>query len=168
MDEDPSNEAFVLSLLEGYGADEAETWTQSQSPARRTDETNTSPGWIEGNSPRTDPRLDASPGWPSHLPSSTTSCTSAPRRASCSDACPSLRGASSFGTFMRAYAATTRHRTLSWEMRSARAFTGPLRSLTPVRSCAPVKGVNFMPAGPTSLRTPSKPSLSRGPLSCGD
>jgi hypothetical protein len=24
MDEDPSNEAFVLSLLEGYGADEAE------------------------------------------------------------------------------------------------------------------------------------------------
>jgi hypothetical protein len=24
MDEDPSNEGFVLSLLEGYGADEAE------------------------------------------------------------------------------------------------------------------------------------------------
>jgi hypothetical protein len=24
MDEDPSNEAFVLSLLEGYGVDEAE------------------------------------------------------------------------------------------------------------------------------------------------
>jgi hypothetical protein len=24
MDEDPSNEAFVLSLLEGYGADKAE------------------------------------------------------------------------------------------------------------------------------------------------
>jgi hypothetical protein len=24
MDEDPSNEAYVLSLLEGYGADEAE------------------------------------------------------------------------------------------------------------------------------------------------
>jgi hypothetical protein len=24
MDEDPSNEAFALSLLEGYGADEAE------------------------------------------------------------------------------------------------------------------------------------------------
>jgi hypothetical protein len=24
MDEDPSNEAFVLSLLEGYGTDEAE------------------------------------------------------------------------------------------------------------------------------------------------
>jgi hypothetical protein len=37
MDEDPSNEAFVLSLLEGYGADEAEAmetfavwgWTSS-------------------------------------------------------------------------------------------------------------------------------------------
>jgi hypothetical protein len=24
MDEDPSNEAFILSLLEGYGSDEAE------------------------------------------------------------------------------------------------------------------------------------------------
>jgi transposase InsO family protein len=33
MDKDPSNEAFVLSLLEGYGAGEAEAWTQSQSPA---------------------------------------------------------------------------------------------------------------------------------------
>jgi hypothetical protein len=26
MDEDPSNEAFVLSLLEGYGEDEARPW----------------------------------------------------------------------------------------------------------------------------------------------
>jgi hypothetical protein len=54
-------------------------WIQSQSPARRTGETNTSPGWIERNSPQTDPRPDASPGWPSHLPSSTASCTNAPR-----------------------------------------------------------------------------------------
>jgi hypothetical protein len=103
-------------------------WTQSQSPTRRTGETNTSLGWIEGDSPRTDPRPDASPGWPSHLPSSTASCTSAPRRASCSDACPSLRGVSSFETFTRAYATTTRRHALSWEPRSARASSGPLRS----------------------------------------
>jgi hypothetical protein len=32
MDEDPSNEAFVLSLLEGYGADEAEAMDTEPPP----------------------------------------------------------------------------------------------------------------------------------------
>jgi hypothetical protein len=32
MDEDPSNEAFVLSLLEGYGADEAEAMETEPAP----------------------------------------------------------------------------------------------------------------------------------------
>jgi hypothetical protein len=32
MDEDPSNEAFVLSLLEGYGADEAEAMEAEPAP----------------------------------------------------------------------------------------------------------------------------------------
>jgi hypothetical protein len=32
MDEDPSNEAFVLSLLEGYGADEAEAIDTEPAP----------------------------------------------------------------------------------------------------------------------------------------
>jgi hypothetical protein len=36
MDEDPSNEAFVLSLLEGYGADEAEA--KDAEPAPRTED----------------------------------------------------------------------------------------------------------------------------------
>jgi hypothetical protein len=36
MDEDPSNEAFVLSLLEGYGADEAEA--MDTEPVPRTEE----------------------------------------------------------------------------------------------------------------------------------
>jgi hypothetical protein len=37
MDEDPSNEAFVLSLLEGYGMDEAESMETEPPPppARR-------------------------------------------------------------------------------------------------------------------------------------
>jgi ribonuclease HI len=52
VDKDPLNEAFVLSLLKGYGANEA----------RGTGETSTSPGWIEGSSPRTDPRLDTLSG----------------------------------------------------------------------------------------------------------
>jgi hypothetical protein len=32
VDEDPSNVAFVLSLLEGYGADEAETMDTESAP----------------------------------------------------------------------------------------------------------------------------------------
>jgi hypothetical protein len=32
MDEDPSNEAFVLSLLEGYGAGEAEAMETELAP----------------------------------------------------------------------------------------------------------------------------------------
>jgi hypothetical protein len=32
MDEDPSNEVFVLSLLEGYGADEAEAMDTESIP----------------------------------------------------------------------------------------------------------------------------------------
>jgi hypothetical protein len=84
--------------------------------------------------PRTDLRLDVSPGWPSRLPSSTVSCTSAPRQASCSDACPSLRGASSFETSTRTYASTTRRHAPSWATRSTKASTSPPRSLMPVRS----------------------------------
>jgi hypothetical protein len=34
MDEDPSNEVFVLSLLEGYGADELETMDADPPPPR--------------------------------------------------------------------------------------------------------------------------------------
>jgi hypothetical protein len=33
MDEDPSNEAFVFSLLEGYGADEAEAMDVEPAPS---------------------------------------------------------------------------------------------------------------------------------------
>jgi hypothetical protein len=36
MDEDPSNDAFVLSLLEGYGADEAEA--MKTEPTTRTED----------------------------------------------------------------------------------------------------------------------------------
>jgi hypothetical protein len=48
MDEDPSNEAYVLYLLEGYGADEAEAM---EPPTRGTGATSTSPGWTEGSCP---------------------------------------------------------------------------------------------------------------------
>jgi hypothetical protein len=34
MDEDPSNEAYVLSLLKGYGADEAEAMNTEPAPSK--------------------------------------------------------------------------------------------------------------------------------------
>jgi hypothetical protein len=101
MDEDPSNEVYVLSLLKGYGAGEAEAMDIEPAPARWTDATSTSPGWIEGSYPQTDPRLGALPGWPNHSLSSTVSYTSAPHPASYSDVCPSPRGASSSGIHTR-------------------------------------------------------------------
>jgi hypothetical protein len=36
MDEDPSNEVFMLSLLDGYDADEAEAMDTEPAPTRRT------------------------------------------------------------------------------------------------------------------------------------
>jgi hypothetical protein len=107
MDEDPRTRRLYSPCSRDMAWTRLRPWIQSRSPARRTGETNTLPGWTEASFPRTDPRPDASPGWPSHSPSSMASCTSTPRQTSCSDVCPSLRGASSFGTFTRAYAATT-------------------------------------------------------------
>jgi hypothetical protein len=49
MDEDPSNEAFVLSLLEGYGIDEGEAMETEPPPTQRIGGPNTSPGLIEGD-----------------------------------------------------------------------------------------------------------------------
>jgi hypothetical protein len=46
MDEDPSNEAYVLSLLEGYGSHEADVMDIEPLLSKRTGVTNTSPGWL--------------------------------------------------------------------------------------------------------------------------
>jgi hypothetical protein len=44
MDEDPSNEAYLLSLLERYGTDEAEAMDTESVPRAGIGETSTSPG----------------------------------------------------------------------------------------------------------------------------
>jgi hypothetical protein len=150
MDEDPSNEAYVLSLLEGYGAYEADVMDVEPAPVKA--------GWLEGNSPRTGPRPGASPGWPSLSPLSTASCTSAPPQASCSGACPSPRGASSCGTSTRGSVAITPHPAPSLATHSVKAFTGLPQSRMPARSCAPAKGASFTPASPTFLLTSCRPS----------
>jgi ribonuclease HI len=110
MDEDLSNEAFVLSLLEGYGVDEAEAMETEQPPARRIGGPNTSLGWIEGSFPQIGPKPGASPGWLSHSLRSTTSCISAPRLASCNGVSPPPTVASLFETSTRACVASTRRR----------------------------------------------------------
>jgi hypothetical protein len=64
MDEDPSNEAFVLSLLEGYSADEAEAMEAEPVP-RAEDWRAKYLAWIDrGELPRIGPRPSASPVWP--------------------------------------------------------------------------------------------------------
>jgi hypothetical protein len=68
MDEDRSDEVFVLSLFEGYDTDEAEAMETEPPPARRISGPSTSLGSIEGNSPQIRPRLDALLGKPSHSP----------------------------------------------------------------------------------------------------
>jgi hypothetical protein len=167
MDEDPSNEAYVLSLLEGYGADEAEAMDTEPAPSEGYWRDKYIAWMDRGSYPRTDPRLDASPGWPNPPSLLTASCTSALRQESCSVACLSLRGASSFKTYTREYAVTTRRSALSWVTLSAKASTGPPRSRIPARLCAPAKGANSTPASPTSLCTSCRPSPSHGLLPCG-
>jgi hypothetical protein len=107
MDEDPSNEAYVLSLLEGYGASEAEVMDVEPAPIR-ADWRDKYIAWMDRGelpSDRSEARHIARMANPS--PSSTASCTSAPPPASCNDACPSPRGVSSSRTYMRGFAATT-------------------------------------------------------------
>jgi hypothetical protein len=107
MDEDPSNEAYVLSLLEGYGASEAEVMDVESAPSR-ADWRDKYIAWMDrGELPadRSEARRIAKMA--KYLTSSTASYTSVPPPASCSDACPSPRGANSSGTFTRASAATT-------------------------------------------------------------
>jgi hypothetical protein len=122
MDEDPSNEAFILFLLEGYDIDEAEAMEAEPAPAQRIGEPSTSLGLIEGNFPQIGPKPNASPGWPNHSPQSMASCISVPHLVSCSGASPSPTVASLFETSMQAYVATMQRHAPSWAMRSAKAL----------------------------------------------
>jgi hypothetical protein len=158
MDEDPSNEAYVLSLLEGYGSYEADAMDVEPAPVKADWRDKYIAWMLEESSPRTGPRPGASPGWPSPLPSSTASCTSAPPLASYSGACPFPRGASSYGTSTLEFAAITPRLVPSLATLSARAFTGLPQSQTPARSYAPAKGASSTPASPTCPPMPCRPS----------
>jgi ribonuclease HI len=167
MDEDPSNEAFVLSLLDGYGADEAKAMDTEPVP-RAEDWRDKYIAWMDrGELP---PDQSEARRIARMAKSFTLVNDELYKRVTTGvlQRCvPIPQGASSFETFTRAYAATTQRHAPSWATHSARASTGPLRSLMPARSCAPTKGASFMPARLTSLCTPSRQSPSHGPLPCG-
>jgi hypothetical protein len=156
MDEDPWNESFVLSLLEGYDIDEAEAMEIEPAPSAEDWRAKYLTWMDRGELPpdRSEARHVA------RMAKSFTivngELTSAPRLASCSGTSPSPTVASLFET-------STRRRALLWVMRSTKAFIGPTWSLTPTRSCAPTKGANFTPARLISRLTPYKlfPSHSR-------
>jgi hypothetical protein len=167
MDEDPSTEAFVLSLLEGYGADKARATETGPPPAWRIGGPNTSLGSLEGSSPRIGPRPGASPEKPSRSLWSKARCISVPRPVSCSDGSPFPTAGKSFETSMRACVATTRRRAPSSATHSTKVSIGPPWSLMPTRSCALARGANFTHARPISQLMPCKPYLSHGHSSCG-
>jgi ribonuclease HI len=156
MDEDPSNEAFVLSLLKGYDADEAEAMETEPAP-RMEDWRAKYLAWMDrGELPqdRSEARRIA------RMAKSFTVVDGELYKRAASGVLqrciPSPKVASSFETSTRACVATTRRRVPSWATCSAKAFTSPPRSLTPTRSYEPARGANSIPARLISRLTPFK------------
>jgi ribonuclease HI len=155
MDEDPSNEAFVLSLLEGYGADEAKAVETEPTP-RAEDWRAKYLAWID----RGELPLDQSEAKRiSRMAKSFAMVDGEQYKRAASGVlqrCIPIPHGRELMTSTQACAATTRCRTLSWATRSAKAFIGPPRSLMPTRSYAPARGAISMLARLMSWLTPCK------------
>jgi hypothetical protein len=167
MDEDPSNEAFVLSLLEGYGADEAETMETEPVP-RKEDWRAKYLAWIgrgELPSDRSEARRIA------RKAKSFTIIDGGLYKRASSDVLqrciPIPHGRELIRDIHAGVCDHQQRRAPSWATRSAKAFIGPPRSLTPTRSCAPARGANFTPARPTSRLMPCRPYPSHDHSPCG-
>jgi hypothetical protein len=145
MDEDPSNEVYVLSLLEGYGANEAEAMDVEPAPVG-ADWRDKYVAWLGRG----------------ELPSDRSEARRIARMAkSFALVDGELYKRAASGILQRCvpipegrellrdiHAGICGHHTApapSWAMRSVKAFTGPWWSQTPARSCAPAKGANFTP-----------------------
>jgi hypothetical protein len=158
MDEDPSNEAYVLSLLEGYGAYGADVMDIEPTPVKAD--------W-----------LDKYVAWMARgeLPTDRAAARCIARMAkSFALVDGELYKRAASGILQRCvpipegrellrdiHAGICGHhaapRTLVG-MRFAKAFTGPTRSRTPARSYAPARGASFTPASPTFPLMPCRPS----------
>jgi hypothetical protein len=153
MDEDPSNEAFVLSLLEGYSVDEAEAMDTELAP-RTEDWRARYLAWMDGgelSSDRSEARRIAR-----MAKSFTLVNGELYKRAASGFLQRCIPIARSSATSMRACAATMQRHAPSSATCSARDSTGPPRSPTPARSCTLTRGVNSTTARSISQRTPSR------------
>jgi hypothetical protein len=159
MDEDPSNEAYILSLLEGYGSYEADVMDIEPAPVK-ADWRDKYIAWMARG----------------ELPSDRAMARRIARMAKSfalvdgelykraasgilQRCVPIPRGVSSCGTSTLEFVAITPRLVPSLATPSARAFTGLPRLRTPARSYAPAKGASSTPASPTFPPMPCKPSL---------
>jgi hypothetical protein len=163
MDEDPSNEAYVLSLLEGYSADEADVMDVEPAPIK-ADWRDKYVAWMargELPSDRAEARHIARMAKSFALVNGELYkraasgilrwCVPIPEgRELLRDIHAGICGDHA--------AARTLVGKPSWATRSVKAFTGLPRSRMPARSCAPAKGAGSMPANPTFLLTSCRPS----------
>jgi ribonuclease HI len=156
MDENPSNEAFVLSLLEGYGADEAEAMDTEPTP-RAEDWRAKYLAWMdrgEHPSDRSEARRITRMAESFTLVDGEQykrTASGVPQRC-----IPIPQGRELLRDIHAGVSVTTRRHAPSWATRSARASTGPPQSPTPARSFAPTRGVNSTSARPISQHTPSR------------
>jgi hypothetical protein len=143
----------MLSLLEGYGANEAEAMEAKPVP-RAEDWRDKYLAWIDrGELPpdRSEARRIA------RMAKSVTMVDGELNKRAASGVLqqcipiPHDRGL--FETSTQVYVATMRRLAHSWVTRSAKACIGPQRSLMPTRSCAPVRGASSMPVGLISRLT---------------
>jgi hypothetical protein len=158
MDEDPSNEAYVLSLLEGYGAYGADVMDIEPAPVK-ADWREKYIAWMaRGELP---PDRAAARRVARMAKSFALVDGELYKRAASGIlqwCVPIPRGASSCGTSTLGSVAITPRLVPSSAMRSAKVFTGLPRSRTPARSYAPVRGASFTPASPTFPLMSCRPS----------
>jgi hypothetical protein len=158
MDEDPSNEAYVLSLLEGYDTYEADVMDIEPAPVK-ADWRDKYIAWMARG----------------ELPSDRATARRIARMAkSFSLVDGELYKRAASGILQRCvpipegrellrdiHAGICGHHARlvpSLAMLSAKAFTGLPRLQTPARSYAPAKGANSTPANPTFPLMPCRPS----------
>jgi hypothetical protein len=158
MDEDPSNEAYVLSLLEGYGSHKADVMDIEPAPAQE-DWREKYIAWIaRGEFPvdRAAARRIARMAKSFALVDGELYKRAA---SGILQRCvPIPEGRELLRDIHAGSVATTQRLVASLAMRSAKAFTGLPRLQTPAKSYAPAKGASSTPASPICPPMPCKPS----------
>jgi hypothetical protein len=158
MDEDPSNEAYVLSLLEGYGSYEADVMDVEPAPVK-ADWRDKYVAWMaRGELPSNRTEARRITGMAKSFALVNGELYKRAASGILQQCIPIPEGASSCGTSTRESAAITPRPVPSLATLSAMAFTGLPRSRMPARSCAPANDASSTPASPTFLLMSCRPS----------